>query len=586
VTTEVIDRQRLVESGAQTAAEALAQRPGLWLSRGVGGTQGLSMQGLGPEYSLVLVDGMRQIGRVDGGVDLDRFGVEDIEQIEIVRGPASVLYGPDALAGVVNFVTRQPRDGISVDALARLDGRLGYELRGRVAGGRGGYAGSLVASYRDGPAIKLDADGKEVATSFDAYTDAHVTGHATHRRGEHWRVNVGADYLRRDLRGIDEFESGAILDRRSLSESAGSQLIATRRDERTEIRIEAGVSLYHRQFLSDQRMSGALDTYQLADETLLEGRLQLARQLGRHRVLGGGEVLRETLEAERLSELGERLRAAVYVQDEWRLGASDQIIVVPAARLDGDSQYGTHSTLRLAARWQLPRGAVARGSVGMGYRAPSFQELLIDFENSSAGYQILGNPDLEPETSVSVQVGGEWQAARWLWLGVDGYFNRLREMISVAPLPEDGSGRLLFSYVNIGRVRTAGGEVHAIASHGRAAIELGYALTRARDHEVDRPLEGLPAHRVTATARWRDKASRLDAFVAATFTGHRPFYLSDDPMDATLTDRRVELRARVGKRFSSGIGGFLGIDNALDTGDTLLDRVPPRTLYAGVELHL
>src|SRR5690606_30518700 len=63
VTTEVIDRQRLVESGVQTVSEALAMRPGLWISRGVAGTTGLTMQGLGPQYTLVLVDGARQIGR-------------------------------------------------------------------------------------------------------------------------------------------------------------------------------------------------------------------------------------------------------------------------------------------------------------------------------------------------------------------------------------------------------------------------------------------------------------------------------------------------------------------------------------------
>jgi outer membrane receptor for ferrienterochelin and colicins len=592
VTTEVIDRQRLVESGAQTATDALAQRPGLWLSRGVGGTMGISIQGLDPKYTMILIDGARQIGRTDGVIDLDRFGVEDIEQIEIVRGPASVLYGSDALGGVVNFVTRRPRDGIAVDALARLDGRLGYELRGRVAGGRGGYAGSLVASYRDGPAIKLDNDGTAIETSFDAYTDSHVTGHATHLRGERWRFDASADYLRRDLRGVDverypNDDVRAILDRRNLAETAASQLVATRSDERTAIRIETAASLYHGQFLSDQRMGGGLDTYQLTDEALVEGRLQLARQLGPHRVLAGGELLRETLESERLSEPGDRLRAAVYAQDEWRLGASDQIIVVPAARLDADSQFGANGTPRLAARWQLPRGAVVRSSVGMGYRAPSFKELLLMFSNPSAGYVVIGNPDLKPETSVSVQGGGEWQVAKWLWLGADGYFNRLRDMIVEELLPDDGSGTLRFTYANIGRARTAGGEVHATATRGRAGLELGYALTRSRDLDVGRPLEGIPAHRVTVTARWRDPASRFDAFVAATLTGQRPFYRNeDDPLEVTLTDRRIELRARIGKRLSSGVGGFLGIDNALDTGDAELDRVPPRTLYAGVELHL
>jgi outer membrane receptor for ferrienterochelin and colicins len=585
VTTEVIDRQRLVESGVQTAAEALAMRPGLWIERGFAGTNGLSMQGLGPQYSLVLVDGARQIGRTDGVLDLDRFAVEDLEQIEIVRGPSSVLYGSDALGGVVNLVTRAPRDGFAVDALARVDGRLGYEARGRIAGGRRGYNGTLVGSYREAPAITLDDDGSTGATTFDAYEDAHVTGRGIHRRGDAWRFDAGADYLRRDLRGINASATGAVFDRRNVVENAATQIGARWNGERTAVRIEAAASMYRDQFLSDQRMSDALDQYQLTDESLIEARAQVARQFGRHRALAGGEVLREALESDRLSEPGGRVRAALFVQDEWRLGESDRAIIVPAARLDVDSQFGTHATPRLAARWQASETAVVRGSVGMGYRAPSFKEMLLFFQNPGAGYVVEGNPDLDPETSISVQGGGEWQAKSWLWLAGDAYANRLRDMIFVVALPDDGSGTLRFGYDNIGRARTVGVEAYAIAVHGRAAVELGYALTRTRDLDAERPLEGVPAQRFTATLRWRDKADLFDAFATAVFTGHRPLYLSEDPQLATLTDRRVEIRARVGKRFRSGFGGFIGVDNLLDAGDAKLDRIPPRTLYAGVEVH-
>lgn len=590
VTTEVIDRQRLAESGVQTAAEALALRPGLWLERGVGGTTGISIQGLGPQYSLVLVDGARQIGRTDGVLDLDRFGVEDIEQIEVVRGPSSVLYGSDALGGVVNIVTRRAREGLAFDGLARVDGRLGHELRGRLAGGARGYAGSLVGSYRDGAAIRLDPT--RVATTFDAYTDAHVTGRGTHRRGEAWRFDASADYLRRDLRGVTTSGLDGVFDRRKLSETAAVQAIATWSGARTAVRAEAHGSLYRDQFLSDQRMAGDLDEYDLTEEDLVEGRAQVAHELGRHRVLAGAELLRETLASARLSEPGDRYRAAIYAQDEWRLGAEDQGVVVPAARLDSDTQFGVHATPRVAARWQLPRRTVVRGSVGMGYRAPSFKELLLRFSNDSAGYDVEGNPELQPETSISVQGGGEWQAASWLHVTADAYVNRLRDMIFVLELPDDGSGMRRFGYDNIGRARTAGVETYAIASHGRAALELGLAMTRSRDLDARRPLDGIPAHRVTVTARWRDPRERFDAFVSAAVTGRRPFYSETvGPMgevvgETNFADRRVELRARIGKRFRSGLGGFLGIDNALDTGDAEYNRVLPRTLYAGVEVHL
>ncbi len=593
VTTEVIDRERLQEAGVQTAAEALALRPGLWLERSVAGTQGISIQGLGPQYTLILVDGMRQVGRTDGTLDLERFGVEDIEQIEVVRGPSSVLYGSDALGGVVNIISRTPRDGVAGDALARLDGRMGWETRGRIAGGMAGTSVALVGQLRHAEAIlrsQIDdaADPESPATAFDAYDDAHLTGRALHVRDESLRVTASADYLRRDLRGVDAQGMGAIVNRRKLTETAASAVSAVYTTEQTALRLELGASVYRDQFLNDQRQSTALDVYTETTENLLEARTQVARDVANHRVLVGVEGLREELSSERLSRTGDRYRGAIFAQDEWRPGGTDSLLVVPAARVDADTQFGVNATPRLAARWQAEAGVVLRGSAGMGFRAPSFQEQLLLFANPGVGYLVEGNADLKPETSVSTQLGSEWRVTDWLQLGADAYVNQLRNMIFIVPGEPSPDGTLRFSYGNIGRARTLGGEASAMAVKGRAGIEVGYAYTYARDLDEDRALETIPRHRLTLTGRWRDRMAGVDAFAALVVTGRRPLYLGlnpDDPEMATLTPRRFDVRVRVAKRFTSGLGGFVGIDNALNTGDPVLDRTLPRTIYAGVELH-
>lgn len=585
VVTEVIDRKRIEESGVQTVAEALTLRPGLWVDRGIAGTTGITIQGLGPQYSLVLVDGARQIGRTDGYLDLERFGVEDIEQIEMVRGPSSALYGADALGGVVNIITRRAKNGVAIDALGQLDGRLASDTRARIAYGKGGIGGALVGELRRGDPVRRGA-ASDVGTTLDGYEDRHVTARGVHQRLDRWRFDGAADYLWRDLRGIDASATGATFDRRNLVENASAQASAQYSGDRTALRVSADASTYRDQYLYDQRLSDALDEYQVTDEHLVEGSAQVIRQFGQHRALVGGELLREGLDSDRLAMPGVRTRGAVFAQDEWRLLRDDQLIVVPAARVDFDTQFGTHTTPRVAARWQATERVVARGSLGMGYRAPGFKELLLHFANPSVGYVVDGNPDLQPETSRSAQVAGEWQAKSWLWLSANGFYNGLHDLIYAVTLPDDGSGTLRFGYDNIGRARTAGMEAYAMATRGRAGLELGYALTRARDLDAERPLESVPAHRFTATLRWRDRENGFDAFAAAVMTGHRPFYLGDDPQVPTLTARRVEVRARMAKRFRNGLGGFLGADNLLDAGDGELDRIPPRTFYAGVEMHL
>jgi outer membrane receptor for ferrienterochelin and colicins len=586
VTTEVIDRQRLEEAGVQTVTEALALRPGLWIDRGVSGAPGVSMQGLAPQYTLILVDGARQIGRTDGVLDLDRFSMQDIERIEIVRGPSSVLYGSDALGGVINIVTRTPKRGLGGDVLLRVDSRLGREARGRVVGGGGKLAGSIVGAYRDADPVRVDDDGARVATSLDGYEDAHVTGHGTYQESATLRVDATVDYAQRDLHGIDAQATGAVFDRRNLIESALAGVSATYAGDRTAARVEANGSFYRDQYLLDQRMSTALDEYQITDESLLETRAQLAHQWQRHRALVGSELLRETLETPRISTSGERTRAAVFVQDEWKLGDAYQGLVVPAARVDYDSQFGTNVTPRLAARWQVTDDAVVRGSVGMGYRAPSFKDLYLRFANPGVGYVVEGNPDLGPETSYSAQLGGELTPRPWLWLGADAYWNELRDMILAVTVSDDMPDMLRFSYANIGSARTAGGDVNAVLARGRAQLELGYALNLTRDRDQERAIEGLPRHRVTATARWRDASDGFEVFVGGVVTGGRPYFLSEDPQAATFTEPRFELRARLAKRFRNGLGGFLGCDNILNAGDDELDRLMPRTLYAGMEARL
>jgi outer membrane receptor for ferrienterochelin and colicins len=585
VVTEVIDRKRLEESGVQTVGEALALRPGLWTDRGVAGTTGLTIQGLGPQYSLILVDGARQIGRTDGYLDLDRFGIGDIEQIEIVRGPSSALYGADALGGVVNIITRKPSNGIAVDASGQIDGRRGSDSRARLTLGRGAIAAALSGELRDGPAVRR-GDEHAVATTIDSYQDRHVNGRVTGQPDDHWRALGSADYLYRDLRGVDASSTGAVFDRRNLIESAQAQAQAQYAADRTALRVSADASLYRDQYLNDQRMSDALDAYEVTDENLVEGSAQLAQQLGAHRGVLGGELLREALDSDRLSEPGSRVRGAVFAQDEWRVGPTGDLLLVPAARVDFDSQFGTHATPRIAARWQAAPTVIVRASAGLGYRAPSFKELLLHFENPSVGYVVDGNQDLQPETSRNLQAGAEWQAQPWLWLSASAYYNGLHDLITAITEPPDGSGTLHFSYGNVGRARTAGADAAAMVSYGRAGLELGYAMTRARDLDAERPLESIPAHRFTTSARWRDPGNGIDGFAAVVVTGHRPFYLSEDPQRATLSARRVELRARVARRFPHGIGGFVGVDNLLDAGDDNLDRIPPRTFYAGVELHL
>ena len=116
VRTEVVGRQEIRDTAASTLKEALANVPGLQLHE-IHGKSGyhLSMQGLGSDQVLVLIDGLPISASTGSSVDLSQYLVSDVERIEVVKGAASAQYGSSAMGGVVNVITRRPQQGFSGD---------------------------------------------------------------------------------------------------------------------------------------------------------------------------------------------------------------------------------------------------------------------------------------------------------------------------------------------------------------------------------------------------------------------------------------------------------------------------------------
>jgi outer membrane receptor for ferrienterochelin and colicins len=581
IATKVVTRDQIEGSGAQTAAQALAMQPGVWISRGLGGAEA-TLHGLGGKYVMVLVDGQRQIGRVDGVLDLDRLSTADVQQIEVVSGPSSALYGSDALGGVINLVRRVPGE----DRL-HLTTRYASDNSSDVAGDATAvserwYAGGS-GQWRRGPSV--DRDERDPSTTISEYDEWRGGLRLGHKPASGWlqRLELEGKYLRRDLRGVDAQATGAVFDRQNLVEEAGGRLTGTFADARHSLAVAAGASLVRDQFLYDQRGASTLDKVEETTESLLEANAVYERTLAaRHRASAGVEVLREALASPRLAHDGDRARLGVFAQDQWTL---ERVVLVPAARLDTDSQFGTHVTPRLAAMVKVHDEMEVRASAGLGYRAPSFKELYLRFENPGAGYVVDGNPDLRPETSRAVSLDVAVRPRPFLALEVSGAWNQLADQIASLPMTPDDGGALRFSYGNIARARTLDAEAHVTLELLRARLRLegGFAVTHARDLDADAKLPGVPPWRAQAAARWRGGARGglgFDADVEAALTGSRQYPTATGAFE---TDRRLELRARVARAFfDDALSVFLGVDNLLDEGDATYDPLAPRTAYLGL----
>ncbi|WIG95291.1 TonB-dependent receptor [Myxococcus sp. SDU36] len=589
VATEVITRSDILASGARDASELLAAHPGLQVVQTFAGAT-VQLQGLSPEYVLVLVDGERVAGRVAGSVDLSRLSTEDIEQVEVVKGPSSVLYGSDAVAGVVNLITRRARRPLGAELRASYGSmqRLELDATGEAKGEDWGLRLSGGLARRDAYLL----DPTSIGTTGSSLDGIDASAGGDLRVSEGTALQANATYARRVQRGVDVGVTGATFDRASRDDSLSVRLSPRWTLSRNaSLRVDGAYAWFNRRYLRDQRRSNALDT--IEDTREQQGRLgaQLDAKVGdAHAFVAGAELLGEWLRADRLGEdgTGQRARASLYVQDNWALAPRWKLTLVPGARVDTDTQFGTAVTPRLAARMDPTSWLTLRGSYGWAFRAPGFQELLLDFENPSVGYRVHGNPDLRPERSRSFNLSVEVKPAASSLLWVSAFQHNLRDMIGVST--ELVGPQQLFTYVNIARARVRGGELGVRQQlPGRVSAELGYTLTDGRSEETGLALEGQARHRLTAQATWRHRTSGLEAWVRGALVGPRPFYPDTDgdgvanPYDAKTY---VTVDARLGWRLREELQLFVLGTNLANAGNPTDLPIPPRAVQAGFSARL
>jgi len=573
---QVIDREAIESTNGTTIADLLSTEGGLEFERSLGRT-GVIMQGLDPAYVLILIDGRRALGRVNGTVDLSAIRLDDVEQVEIVKGPQSALYGADALGGVINIITRNPsRTEVSASATAgsheRLDVSAGLSTKSGV------YSGRFNAdfSHHDGYTLTpetLTKEGPSLLFARATQRSELALGSTTFKAHTSYQV--------RDTERVDELQSGAIIDRKNRAEefSAGIQpTLVLSPDVAMNIAVDYG---YLRdQFANDQRRSNALDLLESTTEHLAEFRGSIDAFAGSHRLVAGMDLIFHTLESERLQERGERIRVAAFAQDEWYLSTAPLVSLMPAMRAEFDTQFGPRFTPKLAGRWDIAEHLTLRAGVGMGYRAPEFRELLLHFDNRSVGYVIRGNPDLEPETSIGLNLGVEWSPARTFTVATSAYRNDLRNMIgfqTVSELP------LEFSYVNIAEAMTMGVET-ALKLRGQSwSSTATLVFEDTEDRSLGLPLEGRSTFRGSLAGTWKPlDSTRMEG--RARLTSRRAFYVPQEGSDVPSVERVAPYvlgSFRVDQELWAGLSSHVGIDNIFNAGSRRL-VVEPRALFAGV----
>jgi outer membrane receptor for ferrienterochelin and colicins len=588
---DVISRAQVERSGARDVGELLEEMPGIVITRSFRG-DAIQLGGLDPEYTLILVDGDRVPGRLGGGIDLGRYTVENIERIEVLRGPGSALYGSEAIAGVVNIITRQTSREVELEGAVQAGYGGGAIVDGSATGGvhMGPLAVRVSGGYHLSEAFRREP--AEVATSGSARDQWSLGGRASLDLGGGIALDGRVEYLTRRLSGVDENAAGAVFDRVQLGEQLMTGVgMRVRTGDGTQIQGRLSYSLFREQFLNDQRGSQALDDVQDNREHLTQWSVQVDHTfdhpvLGNHRLSLGYEQLAQFLESDRLVASGRRFRIAPFLQDDWTIVEDGGLRfgTVIGARYDVDSQFGDQLSPRLGLRFDPVPQLVMRATYGWGFRAPSFQELLLRFENPSVGYIVNGNPALGAERSRGLDISVEWTPLREAVFTAAFYRNDLDGMITTVTVSDDPVSGTVFSYGNIARARTQGVELRGAFQPLRwLRLLAGYAFLETRDESLNRPLEGRPAHRITSGIQLDHQETGLGANVRSAVSLDRVVFRdlnADGTEEALWLDALAQLDVRVSWAFAEHFELSLGIDNLFDAGDAYLS-LRPRTYWLG-----
>jgi outer membrane receptor for ferrienterochelin and colicins len=597
VAVEVIDRAQIESSGARDAAQVLSTQPGLQIAGSFAG-EAVQLQGLDPQHTLVLVDGERLVGARDGAIDLARFFAADIERIEIVRGPGSAIYGSDAMAGVINIITRPAAEQLSaslygrygatrgaVDALSPL-GHHG-DAWATVGGGLDTLRARVSGSFRRQAAFDLSPETPSTTGARADISSAQARlDWLPHERA---RVPLSIRAQRRDQVAIDESGSGAVYDRTTRFDELAIVLAPTfSLRERDTLSVSTSYGATRSQLARDQRGDDAGDDYEDALEQLASARVQHDVVVSDRWLLTSGiEALGQDFDSPRLSTHARRGRISHYAQADLTLTDRPRVysVLVPSARVDVDSQYGVNASPRLALRVDPSDGLALRAAVGRGFRAPSFTELYLDFANPSANYRVSGNERLHPESSIGSSLSAEYFGTRWFVATLNLFRHDVRDLIDTR-LVEVVGGTQQFAYVNVARALSQGVEAtFRVQALSWLLLDLNYTLTRARDLARDRPLPGRALHRGALRIALGGRERRWSGSLRTLVVGERRFYedSAEGDTDVTIAKPYVTADARAAYRIGEHVEPFLSGENLTNAGGPDLP-LRPMTLFVGVTI--
>lgn len=499
----VINSDKIQKQGATKLQDVLNNELNIRFSQdqATGGSN-ITMQGLAGQNVKILLDGMPLVGRqgATNEININQVDINTIEKIEIVEGPMSVMYGADALGGVINIITKKSAPGKWSITAKQHEETIGNEYS---LGEKGIHNSSLAFTYRyknlqAGASIgynyfggwKDTASGRELLWhKKDQILASGFINYTTPKWNIGYRID-GLDEIITDPANYTLYQdvSGNYFapDREYFSNRLMQQIQSTYKfSSKVYWQTQLAYTDYNRQVSSTLKRQSDGKTFYNTDTAAHSS----AHFSGFNFRTAANYQLNKTFSFQPGVDInldrgdGERLAKGINAVDDYAFFLSSEITpskkinLKPGLRFIKNSVYDAPAVVpSINTKFVLSKQTDLRLSYARGFRAPSLRELYFNFFD--ANHQIVGNPDLKAETSHSFNGSLSWKKVATGKLAystvLSGFYNNVKDLIDYAPSTNDPN---VFIVTNVSNSKTGGVSLQTLAKYEQWNMGIGAAYT-------------------------------------------------------------------------------------------------------------
>jgi len=571
---KVIDKDDIEKSAGQSLTDALSKELNISLSNDPSTGTGVKIQGISGDNVKILIDGVPVIGRVNGNIDLSQIDLSKIDHIEVVEGPMSVIYGSNALAGVINLITKQNlyskwkfgaeayhessgTDNINFEGSAKINSHfLGLSLGRNFFGGFDIDPSDRTQTYKPKEQYHAGFDyayrikKMEIKNTIDFFNE-RLLDRGLLKQTPY--VIEGKDTWFNTLRAGNHFSIKNVWGKHSSYTGIASYSFYQR------TRLE-----YYKDMTSlNSVLSSSADAHDTTrfDAGLFRGVYAYETTNKKWLIQSGYDVNLEFGTGKRLKSSQEAIHDfAAFVDIKW--DAFKNFTIQPGFRMAYNTKYKAPISPAINIKYQIKK-VIWRGSYARGFRAPSLKELYLNFYDSN--HQIEGNENLKAEYShnFNSSISYPWQRKDFFvdWT-LKGFYNQMENLIALVQIDPDNA--LGYRNENVGSFKSLGFQVQSdIKILPIVNFGIGFSRTGRTDYVKEN--EYLYSNNLNADLTFNLFKNTAHVSLFYKYFGEYPYYTNFGNLELNIMKPYHQMDIIVSKKwFSNQLTISTGIKNLFD----------------------